>query len=77
MTNYAQWRSQIEFDAMMKDPEAQAHMREAAGFAASFESIYYDLRERHVAALVVWQSRLVLLAANTLPGGFGEPGVRR
>jgi hypothetical protein len=28
------------FEAMMKDPTAQAHMREAAGIATSFNPIY-------------------------------------
>lgn len=50
VANYAQWRSQDEFEAMLKNPEAQAHMREAAGIAASFDPILYDLREAHPAA---------------------------
>lgn len=47
VANYAQWRSQADLDAMMNDPAARSHMREAAGIAASFEPIYYDLRETH------------------------------
>jgi quinol monooxygenase YgiN len=49
VTNYAQWRSQADLAAMMRDPTAQSHMREAAGIADSFEPIYYDLRETHIA----------------------------
>ena len=49
VANYAQWRSQADLDAMMNDPEAQAHMREAGGLAISFDPIYYDLRETHSA----------------------------
>lgn len=49
VTNYAQWRSQADVDAMMSDPTAKAHMKEAAGIADSFEPIYYDLRETHTA----------------------------
>ena len=45
VTNYAQWRSQADLDAMMNDPNAQAHMRKAGGMAQSFNPIYYDLRE--------------------------------
>lgn len=52
VANYAQWRSQADLDAMMSDPEAQAHMREAGGLALSFDPIYYDLRETHVAQTV-------------------------
>ena len=48
--NYAQWRSQQDLDAMMKDPAAHVHMREAAGIATSFTPIYYELREAHAAA---------------------------
>ena len=45
VTNYAQWRSQADIDAMMADPTAQAHMKRAANIAVSFEPIYYELRD--------------------------------
>jgi quinol monooxygenase YgiN len=47
VANYAQWRSKDDLEAMMKDPTAQAHMREAASIATSFSPIYYDLCEVH------------------------------
>lgn len=50
VTNYAQWRSQEDLDAMMNDPAARSHMREAASIATSFDPIYYELRETHDAA---------------------------
>lgn len=50
IANYAQWRSQDDIDAMMANPDAEAHMREAASIASSFEPIYYELRETHEAA---------------------------
>ena len=43
VTNYAQWRSQADIDAMMADPTAQVHMKRAADIAISFEPIYYEL----------------------------------
>lgn len=49
VANYAQWRSQEDLDAMMKDPAAQVHMREAASIATSFTPIYYELCETHSA----------------------------
>ena len=49
VANYAQWRSQANIDAMMRDPAARAHMGEAAAIAESFDPIYYDLRESHSA----------------------------
>ncbi|WP_375463310.1 antibiotic biosynthesis monooxygenase family protein [uncultured Methylobacterium sp.] len=49
IANYAQWRSQADMDAMLADPAAQVHMREAAGIATSFNPIVYDLREVHEA----------------------------
>ena len=49
VANYAQWRSQADLDAMMRDLTAQVHLREAAGIADSFEPIYYELRESHTA----------------------------
>lgn len=47
VANYAQWRSQADLDAMMKNPDAQVHMRKAAEIADSFDPIYYELREVH------------------------------
>ena len=47
VANYAQWRTQGDLDAMMADPRAGVHMREAAAIASSFEPVYYDLRETH------------------------------
>ena len=49
VANYAQWRSQADIDAMMKNPDAQVHMRKAAEMAVSFEPIYYELREAYSA----------------------------
>jgi quinol monooxygenase YgiN len=49
VANYAQWRSKDDLDAMLKDPTAQVHMREAASIATSFSPIYYDLCEVHSA----------------------------
>ena len=50
VANYAQWRSQADMDAMLADPAAQGHTREAAGIARVFHPIVYDLRESHPAA---------------------------
>ncbi|PZO66979.1 MAG: antibiotic biosynthesis monooxygenase [Paracoccus denitrificans] len=47
VANYAQWRSQADFEAMMIDPEAKSHMMRAAEIASSFDPIYYELRECH------------------------------
>lgn len=49
IANYVQWRSKANNDAMMSDPEAQAHMQKAAALAESFDPIYYELRESHSA----------------------------
>ena len=45
VTNYAQWRTQDDIDAMMADPTAQEHMKRAADIATSFDPIYYTLRD--------------------------------
>lgn len=50
VANYAQWRSKEDLEAMMKNPDAGVHMREAASLAISYDPIYYDLRESHLAA---------------------------
>jgi len=37
VTNYAQWRSQEDFEAIGKNPEAAVHMRAVIQLATSFE----------------------------------------
>lgn len=44
VVNYARWRSREDMQAMLKHPDAQPHMKEAADLADSFEPILYDLR---------------------------------
>ena len=43
VTNYAQWRSQEAFEAMLKDSEANVHMQEAARIAEKFEPHLYEV----------------------------------
>jgi len=43
VTNYAQWRSREAFEAMLKDSEANVHMKEAARIAERFEPHLYDV----------------------------------
>jgi quinol monooxygenase YgiN len=43
VTNYAQWRSRGDYEAMLRRPEAQAHMRQAAEIAETFEPHLYDV----------------------------------
>lgn len=43
VTNYAQWRRRQDFEAMLQNPEAQDHMRQAAEIADSFEPYLYDV----------------------------------
>ena len=43
VTNYAQWRTREDFEAMLRNPEAQAHMRLAADVADSVEPHLYEV----------------------------------
>jgi len=43
VVNYAQWRSKEDYLAMSKQPEVQAHMKQAAALAISFDPVDYDL----------------------------------
>src|ERR1700683_353906 len=45
LVNYAQWRSKEDYVAMSKQPAIQAHMKQAAALAISFDPVDYDLRE--------------------------------
>ena len=49
VVNYAQWRSQKDFDAMRQDPKAKPHMVAAAALAA-FEPILCEVVESIVHA---------------------------
>ncbi|MCA9691845.1 MAG: antibiotic biosynthesis monooxygenase family protein [Nannocystaceae bacterium] len=40
VTNYAQWASQADFEAMLQDPAAQVHMREATALARAAPTLY-------------------------------------
>ncbi|HZF59692.1 MAG TPA: antibiotic biosynthesis monooxygenase family protein [Rubrobacter sp.] len=43
VVNYAQWRSRMDFEAMLNNPEAAPHMREAAQIAERFEPHLYEV----------------------------------
>jgi heme-degrading monooxygenase HmoA len=43
VTNYAQWRSQEAFEAMLRNSEAAEHMGEAARIAEKFEPHLYEV----------------------------------
>jgi predicted enzyme related to lactoylglutathione lyase/quinol monooxygenase YgiN len=45
VVNYAQWRSKEAYVSMSKQPEVQAHMKQAAALAISFDPVDYDLRD--------------------------------
>ena len=42
--NFAKWRSK-DCVAISKQPEVQAHMKQAAALAISFDPVDYDLRD--------------------------------
>ena len=44
VVNYVQWRTHEDFQAMLKNPEAQPHMKEAAALAKSYDPVFYTLR---------------------------------
>ena len=45
VTNYAQWRSREDFEAMLRNPAASPHLKEAAALATSFEPHLYQVSE--------------------------------
>jgi quinol monooxygenase YgiN len=49
VTNYAQWRSQADFDTMLKNEAARAHMNQAAAVAVKFEPVLYTVASVHAA----------------------------
>jgi quinol monooxygenase YgiN len=44
VTNYAQWRTREDFEAMLKNPEATAHMKPIMAIA-TFDAHLYEVTE--------------------------------
>ena len=44
VVNYAQWQPKEYYDPAFKTPEVQAHIKELASMAVSFDPVDYDLR---------------------------------
>ena len=43
VTNYAQWRSKGDFEAMLQNPEAAKHIKETSQLAIKFEPHLYEV----------------------------------
>ena len=50
VTNYAQWRSREDFEAIFCNPEITVHMREAEKLAMDYEPHLYEVAFTHVIA---------------------------
>jgi quinol monooxygenase YgiN len=44
IVNYAQWRSRADFEAMLQNPAARAHIAEVGKIATSFDPVIFNLR---------------------------------
>jgi heme-degrading monooxygenase HmoA len=47
VANYAQWASREHFEAMLRNPRAQEHMRAAAAMVEKFEQHLYEVASTH------------------------------
>ena len=57
VTNYAQWRSREDVEAMLRNPASSPHLKEAAALAKSFEPhLYYVSDVRAVAKRQRWMA---------------------
>lgn len=45
VVNYAQWRSREDFQAMMENKKARAHIEQAAHLVESYDPIFCDVAE--------------------------------
>ncbi|HZI02397.1 MAG TPA: antibiotic biosynthesis monooxygenase family protein [Archangium sp.] len=50
VANYAQWESREHFEAMLRNPLAQTHMRAAAALVEKFEPHFYEVVSTHARA---------------------------
>jgi heme-degrading monooxygenase HmoA len=48
VTNYAQWRSREDFEAIFRNPDITVHMREAEELAIAYEPHLYEVAFTHV-----------------------------
>jgi len=47
VANYAQWRDEAAFKAMLQDDRAKLHMQQAAALAERFEPVLYNVASIH------------------------------
>jgi quinol monooxygenase YgiN len=47
VVNYAQWASKEHFEAMLRDPRTQAHLKEIGAIAEKVEPYLYTVRATH------------------------------
>ena len=74
VTNYAQWRSREDFEAMLRNPAASPHLKEAAALATSFEPHLYQVSDvRGVARRQRWQATGAV-ATGAVATGAGATG---
>jgi quinol monooxygenase YgiN len=44
IVNYAQWNSRADFEAMLQEPAARAHIAAVGKVASSFDPVIFELR---------------------------------
>ena len=49
VTNYAQWRSRADIDAMMADAASRQQLTKAGELATKVEPVFYELRATYMA----------------------------
>ena len=65
VTNYAQWRSRADLEAMLRHPAAMPHLREATELATNVDPHVYEV----AAVLLGHQSNLSRVALGAMASG--------
>jgi quinol monooxygenase YgiN len=74
VTNYAQWRSRRDFEAMLHNPAAMPHLKDASALATNVDPHLYEVVE--VAAVTHGRGRMAIgaVAAGALAVAAGAIG---
>jgi len=69
VTNYAQWRTREDLEAMLSNPAAMPHLKEAADLATHVDPHIYEVAEVRIARFVPDRMVLGAIAAGAIAIG--------
>ena len=74
VTNYAQWRSRADLEAMLRHPAAMPHLKEATELATNVDPHVYEVAEVRGGRAVTGRMALGAMAAGAMAVGAAAIG---